>query len=270
MYLGTSPSTLHAVWLKAALNSVVIHVPDNYSVLCLRYKGLCQAWADSNCNALEGRYQKAVHWGADFIPRVIPCPPLALPWKTHSLFLQRHESKVNIYCPLKMKWSSIKSPGSLNWCLIRRNSKILIMFFRTSLAVLHWNANAGRAQAETRDGKKRFSVSFPKANAGQPSVRKIKTKTSYGRCTKMAEVFICAFMYSVLVFSSFTFLLTAYGHSLIQTLFVAVETDRTVFSKYREEQQPSPRPLAQEYEQANKAEVLAGYRTRFRDEEDQE
>ena len=139
------------------------------------------------------------------------------------------------------------------------------MFCRTSLAVLHWNANAGRAQPETRDGKKRFSVSFLKANAGQPSVRKIKTKTSYGRCTKMAEVFICAFMYSVLVFSSFfTFILTAYGHSLIQTLFVAVETDRTVFSKYREEQQPSPHPLAQEYEQANNAEVLAGYRTRFR------
>lgn len=67
----------------------------------------------------------------------------------------------------------------------------------------------------------------------------------------MAEVFFYVFMYLVLVLSCFlAFLLTAYGHSLIQSLFVGVEADRTAFAKYREEQQPSPRPLAQEYAQA--------------------
>ena len=136
------------------------------------------------------------------------------------------------------------------------------MFCRTSLDALHWNANTGRAQAETQDGKKRFSVSFLKANAGQPSVLKIKTKISYSFCTKMAEVFIYAFMYSVLVFSCFLlFFLLHFGHSLIQNMLVAVETDHSVFSKYREEKQPNTRPFAQEYDQASKAEVLAGYRT---------
>ena len=52
--------------------------------------------------------------------------------------------------------------------------------FRNSLAAIHWNANAGRKLATTKDGSKRYSVSFPKAKKGEATLKKIKEKTTYG------------------------------------------------------------------------------------------
>ena len=77
-------------------NTGTYYSSERILYLCLRYKGICQAGADCDCNAVEGGHQKVVNWGADFVPWVVPFSYLTFPWKTHSLFLQWNESKVNL------------------------------------------------------------------------------------------------------------------------------------------------------------------------------
>ena len=45
---------------------------------------------------------------------------------------------------------------------------------------MHYNENSNRAQAET-DGKPRYDVYFPKAKKGEPAVRIVRTKVTFGK-----------------------------------------------------------------------------------------
>ncbi|XP_068692699.1 uncharacterized protein [Montipora foliosa] len=64
------------------------------------------------------------------------------------------------------------------------------MYTRLCLSALHYNENADRMQAVTIDGRPRYAIQFPKAKKGQPTVREIKTKPTYGYCfDTIAELF---------------------------------------------------------------------------------
>ncbi|KAK3087395.1 hypothetical protein FSP39_005395 [Pinctada imbricata] len=54
------------------------------------------------------------------------------------------------------------------------------MLSRLILAALHFNENMQRPQAETKEGKKRFSVVFPKVKAGDYSLKEVKVPCTYG------------------------------------------------------------------------------------------
>ena len=49
------------------------------------------------------------------------------------------------------------------------------------LAMLHYNENSGRAQAETKTGEKRYSILYPKHKSGGYIVRKITKTCTYGK-----------------------------------------------------------------------------------------
>ena len=52
---------------------------------------------------------------------------------------------------------------------------------RLQLASLHFNENANRCQAKTRNGEDRYSIVYPKYKHGGYIVRKIKTTPTYGK-----------------------------------------------------------------------------------------
>jgi len=105
---------------------------------------------------------------------------------------------------------------------------------RNALAVMHWNANAGRLQAQAKSGRLRYSVDYPKAKKGDPSVKIMKTPTSY-----------------------------EYAHKLVDGLMKAIQEDR---EQLRELPNPRPPvgPLCDEYERKPKEEVIAALRTHAR------
>ena len=54
---------------------------------------------------------------------------------------------------------------------------------RLYLAAIHYNENARREQAVTKQGEKQYSVLFPKYKKGGHTVRKVLEDCSYGMCT---------------------------------------------------------------------------------------
>ena len=52
---------------------------------------------------------------------------------------------------------------------------------RLQLASLHFNENANRCQAKTRNGEDRYSIVYPKYKHGGYIVCKIKTTPTYGK-----------------------------------------------------------------------------------------
>ena len=59
----------------------------------------------------------------------------------------------------------------------------LVFNHRINLAALHTNCNAGRQQAETKDGTLCYSISFPKYKGGKHVVKPRMEKCRYGNCT---------------------------------------------------------------------------------------
>ena len=49
------------------------------------------------------------------------------------------------------------------------------IFFSLLLAAMLFNENGQNVQAITKDGKPRYSITFPKRNKGDLTVKKIKT-----------------------------------------------------------------------------------------------
>ena len=49
------------------------------------------------------------------------------------------------------------------------------------IAALHFNENSHKEQAETRDGQRRYSISFPKYKQGHHIVREIATPSTYSK-----------------------------------------------------------------------------------------
>jgi len=48
------------------------------------------------------------------------------------------------------------------------------------LAAMHYNHNSDKEQAVTRDGKKRWSILYPKYKKGVYIVRRLMKKSSFG------------------------------------------------------------------------------------------
>ena len=65
------------------------------------------------------------------------------------------------------------------------------------MAAIHYNHNSSRKQAVTKVGQRRFSVSFPKYKKGGHIVRKIKTSSTYGKCS------VCVFLILLIVLPFF-------------------------------------------------------------------
>ena len=57
--------------------------------------------------------------------------------------------------------------------------KAYMYHYRLQLAALHYNENAIRKQAKSKQDKLRYSISFPKFKKGGYTVRKLKEKCSY-------------------------------------------------------------------------------------------
>ena len=57
----------------------------------------------------------------------------------------------------------------------------MLFISRTLLAALHYNENSNREQAVTADGRIKFALKFPRHKKGGYSVRKERTKATYGR-----------------------------------------------------------------------------------------
>ena len=53
--------------------------------------------------------------------------------------------------------------------------------FRLALAAIHFNENCGRAQAVTKTGELRYTVSFPKAKKGEGVAKEVKVDQSFGK-----------------------------------------------------------------------------------------
>ena len=54
------------------------------------------------------------------------------------------------------------------------------------LAALHFNENSNKQQATTKDGQKRYSVSFPKYKQGHHTVREIARSSTYSKYNLVA------------------------------------------------------------------------------------
>ena len=63
-----------------------------------------------------------------------------------------------------------------------------ILLCRTLLAVLHFNENANRKKAITKDGQDRFEIVFPKFKKGGYVVKCIIEKPTYGKMSVMIIV----------------------------------------------------------------------------------
>ncbi|XP_078690674.1 uncharacterized protein LOC144921496 [Branchiostoma floridae x Branchiostoma belcheri] len=59
---------------------------------------------------------------------------------------------------------------------------------RVALAALHFNENAHRSQAHTKDGRSRFSIHYPKYKKGGHIVRKVLEKPSFGYVTELMSI----------------------------------------------------------------------------------
>ncbi|XP_077544586.1 uncharacterized protein LOC144157635 [Haemaphysalis longicornis] len=57
-----------------------------------------------------------------------------------------------------------------------------VMKARTRLAVLHFNENASREQAETQDGIKRYKIKSSKSRKGHYTTCPVKEDRSYSKC----------------------------------------------------------------------------------------
>lgn len=85
------------------------------------------------------------------------------------------ENKTNIHLNLiKVVKINAVSPSKF-WIL-----RIYFCNFRTFLAVLHFNENAGREQKKTRAGHARYGLHYPKWKKGGHTVRKILENPSFG------------------------------------------------------------------------------------------
>jgi hypothetical protein len=71
----------------------------------------------------------------------------------------------------------VKLPTSKDTCQFNHIHPPILRLY---LAVLHYNENCGRKQAETKQGEKRYAVVYPKYKKGGHIVRKVTEDSTYG------------------------------------------------------------------------------------------
>ncbi|KAM4560152.1 uncharacterized protein PAE49_012386 isoform 1-T1 [Odontesthes bonariensis] len=62
------------------------------------------------------------------------------------------------------------------------------MLCRLYLAAIHFNENANRPQAQTADGVPLFKISFPKSKKGECTVKRQKTKPTFGNVDVLMDL----------------------------------------------------------------------------------
>ncbi|CAN7980564.1 unnamed protein product [Ixodes pacificus] len=75
----------------------------------------------------------------------------------------------------------------INFALKSRAFRPEGMRVRTRVAILHFNENADRCQAETREGKPRWAVKTSKARKGHHTACPVKTAPTYSYVHKLVE-----------------------------------------------------------------------------------
>ncbi|CAN8019270.1 unnamed protein product, partial [Ixodes persulcatus] len=61
------------------------------------------------------------------------------------------------------------------------------MAARTMIAIMHFNENSARLQAETKEGQKQWHVKAPKARKGALTVCSHKTPVTFGKCSSITK-----------------------------------------------------------------------------------
>ena len=77
--------------------------------------------------------------------------------------------------------------------------RLVVFFCRLQLAALHYNENADRRQAVTKEGEQCFNIIFPKYKKGGYVVRKVMEKATFGMCYVYTWYLNCR-LYSLIFF----------------------------------------------------------------------
>lgn len=109
------------------------------------------------------------------------------------------------------------------------------MLCRLYLAALHFNENANRPQAKTRQGDPLYKLSFPKAKKGECCAKPVKTQATFGYIDAVTD----------LIFGQVLLHPQTYIEGLMRI--------------------PVPQDLAAEYHRPAKEDVISGYVSRFRE-----
>ncbi|XP_065068907.1 uncharacterized protein LOC135694142 [Rhopilema esculentum] len=107
---------------------------------------------------------------------------------------------------------------------------------RLLLAALHFNENANRKQAMTKQGKERWKISYPKYKKGAVA-KPVKTKPTYGYVTELLHMSVKRRLE-----------LSSYSESLTEAAQLYVST---------------PGHLTDNIEKEDKEEVVKQHKTRF-------
>ena len=62
---------------------------------------------------------------------------------------------------------------------------------RLELAILHFNENANRQEATTKDGEDRYDIVFPKYKKGGYVVRKVTADPTFSKCLICTCTIVC-------------------------------------------------------------------------------
>lgn len=128
--------------------------------------------------------------------------------------------------------------------------------FRTFLAALHYNENAGRPQAVTKDGELVWVIKFPKAKKGAV-VAPHKTGCTYGICQ-------CSFIHNWCRFLNvFESLVTEYVGELMAAVLDLCKTMPSYAAAIELHSQDAPPFLSSAYECADKQALVQQHQSRF-------
>ena len=131
------------------------------------------------------------------------------------------------------------------------------------IAVLHFNENSNRIQAQTQDGVKRHSIVFPKFKKGEHTVKKIMTKATHSKCNGVAKQQFFAVYYaiewkylSVMDLSHISEYVEDLKEKVVNVALGNVETVT---------QRPAaPKPVCSEYVHPDKEVAVAGLVSRYK------
>lgn len=127
---------------------------------------------------------------------------------------------------------------------------------RTAVAVLHYNENSNRAQATTKDDKKRSCLKFPKSRKGEWVLSPIMETASYGKYRHFYSDIGCSL--------TITLSYSDYVQRLLNSCLELAKASRT-YQQAVAANGPRPRrpPLCSVAQRPDKEAAVLAHRTRF-------
>lgn len=134
---------------------------------------------------------------------------------------------------------------------------------RLELAILHFNENANRQQAITKDGDNRYDIVFPKYKKGGYVVRKVTTDPTFSKCYVYCCIALsdydCYYNNVQLVLLLCTSTHTGYVQDLVSKTVELCKTGCSLTTPAPE----VPLPLSSQYERPDKAMAVVQHKSRF-------